>query len=102
MPHEIPRQPSNEDYERHTVLKESISRSIFERRPWPYSGTENETRPLSIQWMSLQCAEDGWVAIGLTTDGRYVRADISNNTEDVTLEVESKQPDGETDTSQGS
>ena len=99
MPHEIPRQPSNEDYERHSVLKESISRSIFERRPWPYSGAENETRLLSIQWMSLQCAEDGWIAIGLTTDGRYVRVNISNNTEDVILEVEAKQADGETDIS---
>jgi hypothetical protein len=102
MPHEIPRQPSNEDYERHSVLKESISRSIFERRPWPYSGAENETRLLSIQWMSLQCAEDGWVAIGLTTDGCYVRVGSSDNADDVTFEVEPKQADGETDTSQGS
>ena len=99
MPHEIPRQPSNEEHERHAVLKEAISQSIFERRPWPYSGAENETRLLSIQWMSLQCAEDGWVAIGLTTDGRYVRVNISNNTEDVILEVEAKQADGETDIS---
>lgn len=102
MPHEIPRQPSNEDYERHSVLKESISRSIFERRPWPYSGSENEPGLLSIQWMSLQRTEDGWAATGLTTDGRYVRVDISNDADDVTLEIEAKQTNREADTSQGS
>ena len=99
MPHEIPRQPSNEDYERHSVLKESISRSIFDGKPWLYSDPEGEPWLLFIQWMSLQRTEDGWVAIGLTTDGRYVRVNISNNTEDVILEVEAKQADGETDIS---
>ena len=102
MPHEIPQQPSNEEHERHEVLKESIAQSILKKRPWPYGGSEDEPGPLSIQWMSLQYAEDGWSATGLTTDRRYVRVDISNNADDVTFEVETEQADGETDTSQGS
>jgi len=102
MPHEIPRQPSNEDYERHSVLKESISRSIFEGKPWLYSGPEGEPWLLFIRWMSLQRTEDGWVATGLTTDGRYVRVGSSNNTDDVMFKVEPKQADGEADTPQSS
>ena len=42
MPHEIPRQPSNEEHERHAVLKKAISESIFEGKPWLYSGPEGE------------------------------------------------------------
>ena len=102
MPHEIPQQPSDKEHERHIVLKESIAQSILEKRPWPYGGSEGEPGLLSIQWMSLQYAEDGWSATGLTTDGRYVRADISNNTDDVILEVEAMHSDGETDTPQSS
>lgn len=102
MSHEIPQQPSDKEYERHAVLKESIAQSILKKRPWPYGGSEGEPRLLSIQWMSLQYAEDGWSATGLTTDGCYVRADISNNADDVILEVEAMQSDGETGASQSS
>lgn len=99
MPHEIPQQPSNEEHERHAVLKESIAQSILKKRPWPYGGSEDEPGPLSIQWMSLQRTEDGWAATGLTTDGCYVRVGSSDNADDVTFEVEPKQADGETDIS---
>ena len=102
MPHEIPQQPADKEYERHAVLKESIAQSILKKRPWPYGVSEGEPRPLSIQWMSLQYAEDGWSATGVTTDGRYVRVDISNDADDVILEVEAMQSDGETDTPQSS
>lgn len=101
MPHEIPRQPSNEGHERHAVLKEAISQSIFEGKPWLYSGPEGKPWLFFIQWMSLQRTEDGWVATGLTANG-YVRVGSSNNTDDVTFEVEPKQADGEADTPQSS
>lgn len=102
MPHEIPQQPSNEEHERHAVLKKAISESIFKGKPWLYSGPEGEPWLLFIQWISLQRTEDGWAATGLTTDGCYVRVDISNDADDVILEVEAMQSDGETDTPQSS
>ena len=101
MPHEIPRQPSNEEHERHSVLREAISQSIFDGEPWLYSGPEGEPWLLFIRWMSLQRTEDGWVATGLTADG-YVRVGSGDNADDVTFEVETKQSDGEADTPQSS
>ena len=95
MPHEIPQQPSNEEHERHSVLREAISQSIFDGKPWLY-------RLLFIQWMSLQRTEDGWAATGLTTDGCYVRVGSSDDTDGVIFKVEPKQSNGEADTPQGS
>lgn len=102
MSHEIPQQPSNEEHERHAVLKEAISQSIFDGKPWLYSDPEGEPWLLFIQWMSLQRTEDGWAATGLTTDGCYVRVGSSDDTDDVMFKVEPKQADREADTSQGS
>lgn len=100
MPHEIPQQPSNEEHERHAVLKKAISESIFDGKPWLYSDPEGEPWLLFIEWMSLQRTEDGWVATGLTTDGRYVRVGSSDDTDDMMFKVEPKQAGGETGTPQ--
>ena len=102
MSHEIPRQSSNEEHERHSVLKEAISQSIFAGKPWLYSDPEGEPWLLFIQWMSLQRTEDGWAATGLTTDGCYVRVGSSDDTDGVIFKVEPKQSNGEADTPQGS
>ncbi len=103
MPHEIPRQPSDGERKGYTVFKYSITQSITERVPWPYSGPEGEPWLLFIQWMSLQWSEDDIsIATGITTDGCLARAYIDEHAKDIRLEVEPKQADGETSTPQSS